>query len=120
MLLYLTKKKLSEAPRADVKIGPFRLPVPALAWTGTENAGEICYVVLGRRRIAHEVEHNLAPDFQSNADHHPARHFCGRVGHAIRLSDRHLDPRSLELADELIHRELYAPHDPLVEGAPYA
>lgn len=118
MKLYLTKKKLAEAPRADVKILGIRIPVPALAWTNGD--GEIFYVVLGRRRIAHEVEHTLSPSFKSNDDHHPALHFCGRVGHAVRLSDAHLDRRSLELADELIHRELYAPHDPIVEAVRYA
>lgn len=79
---------------------------PATAWT---NGDGIVWVrppfhlkLFARRRVAHEVEHNLEPDFSENSDHHPAWHFCGRVAHALRLRDAHLSPRSLRLADELL------------------
>lgn len=101
MNLELRHADATDAPRADGALG-----LPATAWTNGLGA---IYVVppydrqlFARRRIAHEVEHNLEPDFEHNADHHPWWHFCGRVGHGLRLRDAHLNPRSLELADTLL------------------
>lgn len=101
MKLQLVKRKLKDAPRADVRFLPFK--VPALAWCGP--GGIIYYVRRGRRRIAHEVEHKLAPDFLTNDKHHNPLHFCGRVGHAVRLWDWHLNPHSLDLAEQLLGQE---------------
>lgn len=88
----------SVGPDADVPIAA----VKAQAWT--DGKGNV-YVIrpydrklYPRRRIAHEVWHNLDDD----DDHHPWWHFCTAVGHGLRLRDAHVAPACFKVADELL------------------
>lgn len=77
---------------------------PGLAQAWTLGDGDIHVkppfhrVLFARRRVAHEVRHNVDP----NDEHHPWWHFCVAVGHGLRLHDGHAEARCLTAADELI------------------
>src|ERR1051326_3948853 len=82
------------------------LPIHAKAWSVPPVAHVVApydKVLFPQARVAHEVEHMTHDDFASNADHHPAFHMCGRVGHAFRLfGSLHLSKTSWDRARELL------------------
>lgn len=79
--------------------------LPATAWTDMH--GSIWVRVpydsklFARRRIAHEVEHNIT-GYGNLALHCPWWHCCTAVGHAIRLWDGHVSKGAFKLADKLL------------------